>query len=248
MVRRRCGGGAGKGRASRRTGGGTDHACKRLQPSNLRRAPRRQAMNAGEAHQMLAAARACPDLTAQLVPSPLTLAWDAAVQDIVKSGRLGRLTYISVRGVGGGGFPDPPGAPLQWRQNADYRWGGEGGDGCADRWVSACPRVRVLHVLPCVRAARAERWNGGLPSPSPCPAAASTCSRWASFTRPCSGARDEGSSAWSTAGPACVCCPERALDSVLAALVPHPAHPPCPASPHRSLPGLSPGGWGTPRA
>lgn len=36
---------------------------------------------------MLAAARARPDLVAQLVPSPLTLAWDAAVQDVIRSGR-----------------------------------------------------------------------------------------------------------------------------------------------------------------
>ena len=33
--------------------------------------------------------------------------------------RLGRLLYIEVRGVGQG-FADAPGAPLTWRQNADY--------------------------------------------------------------------------------------------------------------------------------
>lgn len=33
--------------------------------------------------------------------------------------RLGQLAYISVRGVSQQ-FADPPGAPLHWRQNADY--------------------------------------------------------------------------------------------------------------------------------
>ncbi len=32
--------------------------------------------------------------------------------------RLGALTYITVRGVSRS-FPDPAGAPLHWRQNAD---------------------------------------------------------------------------------------------------------------------------------
>lgn len=35
---------------------------------------------------MLAASRAHPHLVAQLVPSPITLAWDAAIQDILRSG------------------------------------------------------------------------------------------------------------------------------------------------------------------
>lgn len=33
--------------------------------------------------------------------------------------RLGRLLHIEVRGVGQG-FADAPGAPLNWRQNADF--------------------------------------------------------------------------------------------------------------------------------
>lgn len=49
--------------------------------------PAAQAMNAAEARAMLAASMRRPDLTAQLVPSPITLPWDAAVQDIVRSGR-----------------------------------------------------------------------------------------------------------------------------------------------------------------
>ena len=46
-----------------------------------------QAMNAAEAHEMLRASLQHPHLVAQLVPSPITLPWDAAVQDILRSGR-----------------------------------------------------------------------------------------------------------------------------------------------------------------
>ncbi|PSC70700.1 1,5-anhydro-D-fructose reductase [Micractinium conductrix] len=78
----------------------------------------RMAMNAAEARAMLAAARRPPRRVAQLVPSPFTLPWDAAVQDILREGILGALTYISVRSVGRA-FPDPPGALMSWRQDAD---------------------------------------------------------------------------------------------------------------------------------
>ncbi|KAL4420747.1 hypothetical protein ABPG75_010403 [Micractinium tetrahymenae] len=78
----------------------------------------RMAMDAGEARAMLAVSRRRPHLVAQLVPSPVTLPWDAAVQEIIRSGKLGALTYITVRGVSRS-FPDAPGAPLHWRQNAD---------------------------------------------------------------------------------------------------------------------------------
>lgn len=78
----------------------------------------RMAMDAWEAKEMLDVARQHPNLVAQIVPSPMTLAYDATIQDIVKSGKLGRLTYISVRGVGQG-FPDPPGALLHWRHSRE---------------------------------------------------------------------------------------------------------------------------------
>ncbi|KAL4451339.1 hypothetical protein ABPG77_009411 [Micractinium sp. CCAP 211/92] len=78
----------------------------------------RMARDATEARAMLAALRRRPGLVAQLVPSPITLPWDAAIQDILRVGKLGALTYITVRGVSRS-FPDPAGAPLHWRQNAD---------------------------------------------------------------------------------------------------------------------------------
>ena len=49
--------------------------------------PEPQAMNAAEAHAMLAAQRRHPHLVAQIVPSPFTLPWDATVQDILRSGK-----------------------------------------------------------------------------------------------------------------------------------------------------------------
>jgi hypothetical protein len=47
----------------------------------------RMAMNASEARAMLATARRHPTLVAQLVPSPITLAFDATIQDILRSGK-----------------------------------------------------------------------------------------------------------------------------------------------------------------
>lgn len=44
-------------------------------------------MNAAEAHAMLAASQRQPGLVAQLVPSPITLGFDAAIQDILRSGK-----------------------------------------------------------------------------------------------------------------------------------------------------------------
>lgn len=68
---------------------------------------------------MLQASRRHPHLVAQLVPSPFTLAFDATIQDILRSQRLGRLLAVSVRGVTGQ-FADDPGAPLSWRQDERY--------------------------------------------------------------------------------------------------------------------------------
>lgn len=56
-----------------------------------------QAMDAGEAREMLQALRARPDLVVQVVPNPFKLAWDATIQDIIKQGTLGSLDYINVR-------------------------------------------------------------------------------------------------------------------------------------------------------
>lgn len=76
----------------------------------------RMAMNASEAHAMLAAAQARPELVAQLVPSPMTLGVDRTIKRLLAEGYLGELLAIKVRD--GNAFLDRA-TPLHWRQDAD---------------------------------------------------------------------------------------------------------------------------------
>lgn len=78
----------------------------------------RLAMNAAEARQMLAAARARPELVAQVVPAPFTLGVDRTVQRLLREGYLGRLLTVEVRATDGR-FLDPE-APLSWRQDSEF--------------------------------------------------------------------------------------------------------------------------------
>lgn len=75
----------------------------------------RMAMDAAEAHRMLAAARAHPDRVAQVVPAPFSLRVDPMVQDLIRQGYLGELLVANVRGVGNA-FIDRQ-SPLHWRQD-----------------------------------------------------------------------------------------------------------------------------------
>ncbi len=77
----------------------------------------RMAMNAREAHAMLATARARPQLVAQVVPSPFSLGVDRTVQRLLAEGYLGRLLAIDIRD--NGGFIDREG-PVSWRQEIRY--------------------------------------------------------------------------------------------------------------------------------
>jgi predicted dehydrogenase len=76
----------------------------------------RLAMNAAEAHRMLAAARRHPDLVVQVVPSPFGLTGDGVVRELVRDGYLGELREVEV--VGRTGALADPTAPLHWRQDA----------------------------------------------------------------------------------------------------------------------------------
>ena len=76
----------------------------------------RMAMNAPEARAMRDAARARPELTTQVVPSPMTLAVDRTIRRRVEEGRLGRLLAIEIRG--GGDWLDAD-APMHWRQDVE---------------------------------------------------------------------------------------------------------------------------------
>lgn len=77
----------------------------------------RMALNADEAHQMLAVSREHPQLVAQIVPSPFTFTWDATIHHTIASGRLGDILAIDLRGSTGD-FPDFDSA-YSWRHNRD---------------------------------------------------------------------------------------------------------------------------------
>jgi predicted dehydrogenase len=72
----------------------------------------RMAMNLAEARAMAAAAARHPELVAQLVPAPGSLAVDATISDLLARGELGPLVHLEIRAAQG--FPDPT-APLYWR-------------------------------------------------------------------------------------------------------------------------------------
>lgn len=78
----------------------------------------RMAMNAREAHAMLAASRRNPHLVAQIVPAPGTLAVDRTLMDTIADGVIGNVTAVDVR-VLMGDYPNPA-SPLHWRQNRDF--------------------------------------------------------------------------------------------------------------------------------
>ncbi|MCI0639746.1 MAG: Gfo/Idh/MocA family oxidoreductase [Gemmataceae bacterium] len=76
----------------------------------------RLAMNAAEAHRMLAAAKAHPKLVAQVVPSPFGLKGDLVVRELIDDGFLGELREVHVHGFNAA-LADPA-AALSWRQDA----------------------------------------------------------------------------------------------------------------------------------
>ena len=76
----------------------------------------RMAMNAREAHAMRLMARRKSKLTAQIVPSPMTLRVDNTIKRLIAEGYIGDVLAIEVRA--GGAFLDTE-TPLQWRQDFD---------------------------------------------------------------------------------------------------------------------------------
>ncbi|MCX7005928.1 MAG: Gfo/Idh/MocA family oxidoreductase [Kiritimatiellaeota bacterium] len=76
----------------------------------------RMAMNATEAHAMLAAAQAHPQLIAQVVPSPISLGVDKTIQRLLAENFVGDLLAVEHRDDGG--WLDRDGA-LSWRKNRD---------------------------------------------------------------------------------------------------------------------------------
>ena len=78
----------------------------------------RMAMNAREAHAMLAASRRNPSRTAQIVPAPMTLPVDRTIADTIASGAIGNVIAMNLC-VSMGDYPNPD-LPLHWRQNRDF--------------------------------------------------------------------------------------------------------------------------------
>lgn len=77
----------------------------------------RMAMNAQEAHEMLAAARRKPHLVTQIVPSPLTLKVDRTVRELLADGYLGDILSVEMRSTTDT-FADKS-SPLHWRHDRD---------------------------------------------------------------------------------------------------------------------------------
>ena len=76
----------------------------------------RMAMNSVEAREMLSASRAKSNLTAQIVPGPLSLKIESTIKKLIADRYLGDI--ISVELSIGGDFPDHL-APLHWREDRD---------------------------------------------------------------------------------------------------------------------------------
>jgi predicted dehydrogenase len=76
----------------------------------------RMAMNAAEAHRMLAAARRHPERVCQVVPSPFGLKGDRVMRELIAGGFLGRLRHVEILGFNNA-FGDES-VPLSWRQDA----------------------------------------------------------------------------------------------------------------------------------
>ena len=76
----------------------------------------RMAMNSVEAREMLAASRAKPDLTTQIVPGPLSLKVENTLKKLIADKYMGDIMSVEI--TLGGDFPDPH-TPLHWRENRD---------------------------------------------------------------------------------------------------------------------------------
>lgn len=77
----------------------------------------RMACDAAEAEAMLAASRAAPSLTAQIVPAPFTLNFDAEIRRRLAAGELGEPSEVEV--VHTHGALADPSTPITWRQRTD---------------------------------------------------------------------------------------------------------------------------------
>ena len=78
----------------------------------------RMAMNAEEGRSMLEAAHRRPDLVAQIVPAPHTLAFDQTISEMIGAGHIGELITLDAR-VAMGDNPNSD-SPITWRQDRKF--------------------------------------------------------------------------------------------------------------------------------
>jgi predicted dehydrogenase len=76
----------------------------------------RMAMNSVEGHQMLDVSRWCPHLVAQIVPSPMTLAFDQTIIEMISKGYIGDLIALDGRIAVNSDFPQPD-TLYHWRHD-----------------------------------------------------------------------------------------------------------------------------------
>ena len=78
----------------------------------------RMANDAAQAEQMLAAARAHPELVSQLVPAPFDFRLGKTIKRLCGDGSLGEILEVHLTLLNGGGLDAD--APLHWRHRTDY--------------------------------------------------------------------------------------------------------------------------------
>lgn len=76
----------------------------------------RMAMNSAEGRRMLDASRRHPHLTAQIVPSPMTLPFDQTIIEMIGEGYIGDLIALDGRVAANSDFPNPN-SPYHWRHD-----------------------------------------------------------------------------------------------------------------------------------
>ena len=77
----------------------------------------RMATSAQDAQEMLDASRERPNLTAQIVPSPLTFKIDNLLQEKINGGYVGDIIAVSVQSLGNNFMEQ--GGPMHWRNDRD---------------------------------------------------------------------------------------------------------------------------------
>jgi predicted dehydrogenase len=127
----------------------------------------RMAMNAREAHAMLAASRRNPSRIAQIVPAPMSLPVDRTISDAIADGTLGDLIAVDLR-VSTGDYPNPA-TPYHWRNNRDFSGNNVMSMGIwyegMMRWVGAAASASAVGqvVVPYRRDASGKRVGISIP-------------------------------------------------------------------------------------